>query len=67
MNKVLIIFLIIEFYSCGETQKPENKTENVEIIKTIKNEVIVETKKAEGDKCPVCWKISKNRCKRHAQ
>tara|TARA_B110000967_G_scaffold122864_1_gene125370 strand:+ start:195 stop:530 length:336 start_codon:yes stop_codon:yes gene_type:complete len=30
-------------------------------------EVIVESKKAEGDKCPVCWKISKESCKRHSR
>ncbi len=33
----------------------KNKNENIE----------VKTKKAEGDKCPVCWKISKNPCARH--
>ena len=27
--------------------------------------IIVETSKAEGEKCPVCWKISKEKCKRH--
>jgi len=25
----------------------------------------VETQKAEGNKCPVCWKISKSKCERH--
>ena len=29
------------------------------------NEIIVETLKAEGEKCPVCWKISRNKCPRH--
>ena len=28
-------------------------------------EIVVETFKAEGNKCPVCWKINKNRCERH--
>ena len=28
-------------------------------------EVEVETKKANGSKCPVCWKISQNKCARH--
>ena len=42
-------------------------TSNVEIKDTIKNEVIVETNKAEGNKCPVCWKIIKDGCKRHPQ
>ena len=42
-------------------------TSNVEIEKIVTNDIAVETKKAEGDKCPVCWKISKNLCKRHTQ
>ena len=29
------------------------------------DEIIVETTKAEGMKCPVCWKISKEPCNRH--
>ncbi|MDC1140412.1 hypothetical protein OAT04_06060, partial [Candidatus Pelagibacter sp.] len=29
-------------------------------------EVMVKTNKAEGDKCPVCWKINKEKCKRHS-
>jgi isoleucyl-tRNA synthetase len=33
----------------------ENKDDNI----------IVETEKAQGNKCPVCWKISKTKCKRH--
>ena len=35
----------------------------VEIIR--EDGIIVETKKAEGEKCPVCWKISKLPCARH--
>ena len=32
-----------------------------------KNEdVTVETIKAEGNKCPVCWKINKVKCERHS-
>ena len=27
--------------------------------------ILVETKKAKGNKCPVCWKISENPCPRH--
>ncbi|TXD81004.1 hypothetical protein ESY86_20695 [Subsaximicrobium wynnwilliamsii] len=34
MNKVLIIFLIIGLYSCGEKQKSEKKAEIVEVEKT---------------------------------
>ncbi len=30
-----------------------------------KSEIEVETVKAEGKKCPVCWKISKEPCERH--
>tara|TARA_Y100000588_G_C13664725_1_gene673598 strand:- start:42 stop:155 length:114 start_codon:yes stop_codon:yes gene_type:complete len=30
-----------------------------------KKEVSVETFKAEGEKCSVCWKIKKGKCDRH--
>jgi len=29
-------------------------------------EVIVKTTKAEGNKCPVCWKINREKCERHS-
>ena len=29
------------------------------------DEVLVETFKAEGEKCNVCWKIRKGKCERH--
>ena len=29
------------------------------------DEVLVETIKAEGNKCPVCWKINKEKCLKH--
>ena len=31
-----------------------------------KDEVIVETKKAKGNKCPICWKIKMEACERHS-
>ncbi len=31
------------------------------------SDILVETKKAQGDKCPVCWKISVEPCERHSQ
>ena len=31
----------------------------------MEDQIKVITEKAEGRKCPVCWKISKNNCKRH--
>ena len=40
-------------------------TSSVKIEKTDSEEVIAIATKAEGDKCPVCWKISKDKCKRH--
>jgi len=40
-------------------------TSAVEIKEINSKEIIVSTKKAEGNKCPVCWKISKTPCKRH--
>ena len=36
------------------------KIENID-----SNEIIVETIKATGEKCPVCWKISSTPCERH--
>ena len=32
---------------------------------TIDEELFVETFKAEGEKCVVCWKIRKGKCERH--
>ena len=40
-------------------------TSEAKIKKSTLDEVIVETFKAEGEKCPVCWKINKNGCQRH--
>ena len=31
----------------------------------IENDIEILTEKAEGNKCPVCWKISKSACERH--
>ena len=33
--------------------------------KNISEEIEVKTTKAEGKKCPVCWKIRKDKCERH--
>ncbi len=30
-------------------------------------DILVETKKASGNKCPVCWKIRKDPCERHSK
>ena len=32
---------------------------------SLSDEVLVEAFKAEGKKCNVCWKISKDKCERH--
>ncbi len=40
-------------------------TSLVEIKKSKTGTIEVETNKAEGEKCPVCWKISKKPCIRH--
>ena len=29
------------------------------------DDILVTTVKAEGNKCPICWKINKNKCERH--
>tara|TARA_B110000114_G_scaffold161238_1_gene178434 strand:- start:1076 stop:2515 length:1440 start_codon:yes stop_codon:yes gene_type:complete len=36
------------------------------VEKSGSDNIKVETKKAEGSKCPVCWKINKNGCERHS-
>ena len=40
-------------------------TSSVEVKENSKDEIIVETKKAKGNKCPICWKISEESCSRH--
>ena len=40
-------------------------TSSAEIQPTDTKEITVQTIKAEGNKCPVCWKISKEPCPRH--
>ena len=42
-------------------------TSGAELIldNNISDEVLVETFKAEGEKCKVCWKIRKDKCERH--
>ena len=40
-------------------------TSDAIVEKNSLKEVNVETLKAEGQKCPVCWKIKKDRCERH--
>ncbi len=40
-------------------------TSSAKIEKSKTEEIIVETFKAEGKKCPICWKINKNECERH--
>ena len=34
------------------------------VEKNSSKEINVETAKAEGNKCPVCWKVSKDKCVR---
>ena len=40
-------------------------TSSAKIEETDQDDIIVETQKAEGNKCPTCWKISKDPCERH--
>jgi len=40
-------------------------TSSVKIEDSENNEITVKTTKAEGEKCPVCWKISTSPCERH--
>jgi len=41
-------------------------TSKAEIFYKENSEIIIETNKAEGSKCPVCWKISLDPCSRHS-
>ncbi len=41
-------------------------TSNAVVEKNSSKEINVETSKAEGNKCPVCWKINKAKCERHS-
>ena len=41
-------------------------TSNAVVEKNSSKEINVETAKAEGNKCPVCWKINKAKCERHS-
>jgi isoleucyl-tRNA synthetase len=40
-------------------------TSSAEIIDNDYKEIYIQTHKAKGNKCPVCWKISENSCVRH--
>ena len=40
-------------------------TSSAHVEKTEQNQILVETEKAKGDKCSVCWKISLQPCERH--
>ena len=40
-------------------------TSSAKIEDSDTQEILVETNKAAGDKCPVCWKISTSPCERH--
>tara|TARA_B100000530_G_scaffold325293_1_gene262848 strand:+ start:142 stop:609 length:468 start_codon:yes stop_codon:yes gene_type:complete len=39
-------------------------TADVSLDKKFKEEISVETSKAEGEKCNICWKITKGKCER---
>ena len=40
-------------------------TSSVEVVESDNDQIFVETTKANGEKCPVCWKINPNKCPRH--
>jgi len=40
-------------------------TSSAAVKESINEQIKVETKKADGNKCPVCWKINKDKCTRH--
>ncbi len=40
-------------------------TSNAQVEQSKDDKILVETTKAEGTKCPICWKIKKESCLRH--
>ena len=38
---------------------------DVSLDNNLGDEIVVETSKAEGNKCNICWKITKGKCERH--
>tara|TARA_Y100001970_G_C13876764_1_gene671797 strand:+ start:83 stop:517 length:435 start_codon:yes stop_codon:yes gene_type:complete len=42
-------------------------TSSVEIEGSTSDDIQINTKKAKGEKCPVCWKISQEPCERHGK
>ena len=42
-------------------------TSKADIIFEDQTDIVVETKKASGNKCPICWKISVEPCERHSK
>ena len=62
MNNILIIITImlaISYTLWFVVNKISLKYFNVK-------EIVVNTKKASGTKCPVCWKIDTKPCRRHS-
>jgi len=41
-------------------------TSSAIVVQSTSEDVIVKAVKAEGNKCPVCWKINKEKCERHS-
>ena len=41
-------------------------TSSASVHQSNTDKTIIETVKAEGNKCPVCWKINKVKCERHS-
>tara|TARA_B100000963_G_scaffold239879_1_gene209812 strand:- start:115 stop:549 length:435 start_codon:yes stop_codon:yes gene_type:complete len=42
-------------------------TSSVKIENSASEDIQITTKKAKGEKCPVCWKISQEPCERHGK
>jgi len=41
-------------------------TSSALVKKSSQNKTSIKTEKAKGEKCPICWKISLDKCRRHA-
>ena len=59
-NTSYLLIVLITFSACqsvkdGLSGKKKSNSDELSAITT----------KAEGEKCPVCWKINKSKCERH--
>ena len=68
MEANLIIELNNELFKLAENIDMSELciTSSAKVKENETTEIVVETIKAKGKKCPVCWKIRVDKCQRHS-